>query len=159
MSCTSTCRKPNGNQAHCGSCHQTFAGITGFDHHRVGQIDERVCVAPAERGMHLNAYGVWSLPSSGAYWADPQPSGDAVAAELPSGVAEDTKAICGHCGGPQRGYATVNRTPLCHPDTGLDCYSLVTISGHPMPCDRLDADRRYCEAVDDFFVDIAGEQP
>jgi len=23
---------------------------------------------------------------------------------------------------------------LCHPDFGLDCYSLVTVSGHATPC-------------------------
>ena len=41
---------------------------------------------------------------------------------------------CGHCGRPQVGYATVHGTPLCHPDVGLDCYVLVTVGGHPMPC-------------------------
>jgi hypothetical protein len=92
MSCTTECRKPKGNQAHCGAegCHQTFAGITGFDRHRVGPVGERVCVAPAERGMHLNAHGVWSLPGSGAYWAAPQPSDDAVAAQRPELVPAST---------------------------------------------------------------------
>jgi hypothetical protein len=93
VSCTTNCRKPNGNQAHCGACHQTFAGITGFDHHRVGPVDERVCVPPAERGLHLNAHGVWSLPSGGKYWiVPPQVSDDAVAAEQPSLVAEHASA-------------------------------------------------------------------
>lgn len=41
---------------------------------------------------------------------------------------------CGHCGEPMRGYAAINDTPLCHPDEGLDCYRLVTVFGHPMPC-------------------------
>jgi len=25
--------------------------------------------------------------------------------------------------------------PLCHPDSGMDCYTLVTVYGHGMPCD------------------------
>lgn len=61
---------------------------------------------------------------------------------------------CGHCLGPLRGYGASGDTKLCHPDDGLDCYALVTLSGHQTPCKTLDADRRYCEAVDDFFAEI-----
>jgi hypothetical protein len=43
-------------------------------------------------------------------------------------------AICGHCGEPQRGYASLWGIPLCHPDEGLDCYRLVTVHGHGAPC-------------------------
>lgn len=88
MTCTSTCRKPNGNQAHCAAagCHQTFAGITGFDHHRVGPVGQRVCMGPAERGMHLNARGVWSMPGGNAYWDRAQSSDDTQTAESPLGV-------------------------------------------------------------------------
>jgi hypothetical protein len=48
---------------------------------------------------------------------------------------------CGHCGNPMRGYATAYRAgsalpvPLCHPDDGMDCYHLVTVYQHPMPCE------------------------
>jgi hypothetical protein len=42
--------------------------------------------------------------------------------------------LCLHCWRPQRGRATVwiDEVPyaLCHSDTGLDCYRLVTIYGH-----------------------------
>jgi transcriptional regulator with XRE-family HTH domain len=43
-------------------------------------------------------------------------------------------AICGHCGEPQRGYASLWGIPLCHPNEGLDCYRLVTVYGHGAPC-------------------------
>lgn len=42
--------------------------------------------------------------------------------------------ICGHCEGPMRGYAFAFNLPLCHPDAGPDCYHLVTVYRHPMPC-------------------------
>jgi hypothetical protein len=64
---------------------------------------------------------------------------------------------CGHCGGPLRGYGNVHGVKVCHPDDGLDCYALVTLAGHDMPCETLDADRRYCEAVDDFFDHLGGK--
>lgn len=47
--------------------------------------------------------------------------------------------ICAHCTKPALGLAT-RRLPgnpqerLCHPDFGLDCYSLVTVAGHDTPC-------------------------
>lgn len=63
-------------------------------------------------------------------------------------------AICGHCGGPLRGYGSAGGVKLCHPDNGLDCYSLVTLSGHTTPCPTIDADWRYCEAVDDFIAEL-----
>lgn len=54
---------------------------------------------------------------------------------------------CAHCVRPQRGYAAVNSHPLCHPDEGLDCYRLVTIYGHEMPCrtcqNRLNSDPKW----------------
>jgi hypothetical protein len=46
--------------------------------------------------------------------------------------------ICGHCHKAQRGFASVtvdgDSVPLCHPDDGPDCYHLVTVYHHPMPC-------------------------
>jgi len=61
MTCTSTCRKPNGNQAHCGAtgCHQTFSTVANFDKHRIGGIEERRCADPASVGLRLGADGIW----------------------------------------------------------------------------------------------------
>lgn len=42
---------------------------------------------------------------------------------------------CAHCGLPERvGYSVVKGRYLCHTDEGLDCYRLVTVYGHLMPC-------------------------
>lgn len=46
-----------------------------------------------------------------------------------------TGGRCAHCRGPQIGYAAKGEDLLCHPDYGLDCYRLVTVYGHGMPCD------------------------
>ena len=45
--------------------------------------------------------------------------------------------LCGHCGKPPVGFAQANNVSLCHPDVGLDCYALVTVYRHSMPCDRV----------------------
>lgn len=50
------------------------------------------------------------------------------------GVRHVTGDVCAHCHGPQIGSAYVDRQPLCHPDYGLDCYRLVTLYRHAMPC-------------------------
>jgi len=45
------------------------------------------------------------------------------------------KKQCAHCMREMRGYASAgNGQRLCHPDAGLDCYRLVTVYGHEMPC-------------------------
>lgn len=41
---------------------------------------------------------------------------------------------CGHCDGEVRGFARAQGKDLCHPDSGLDCYRLVTVYGHELPC-------------------------
>lgn len=41
---------------------------------------------------------------------------------------------CAHCAHDLDGSASVGDSPLCHPGDGLDCYRLVTIYGHAMPC-------------------------
>lgn len=41
---------------------------------------------------------------------------------------------CAHCGGTARGYAKVGDRRLCHPNEGVDCYHLVTVYKHEMPC-------------------------
>jgi len=47
--------------------------------------------------------------------------------------------ICSHCKQPLRGHGSVTSAPgevdeLCHPNEGMDCYHLVTLYKHPMPC-------------------------
>lgn len=58
--------------------------------------------------------------------------------------------ICGHCERLMRGMASAGDVWLCHPDSGVDCYHLVTLYGHPTPCDRLEADERYFAALDEL---------
>lgn len=46
---------------------------------------------------------------------------------------------CAHCRGQRYGHATAynglgGRVKLCHPDEGMDCYRLVTIYRHSLPC-------------------------
>lgn len=60
MSCTRFCRVPSPAQAHCGACHRTFGGVSGFDRHRV----EGRCVDPAGLGMSLLAGDLWRVPMS-----------------------------------------------------------------------------------------------
>lgn len=56
-------------------------------------------------------------------------------------AANSEPRTCGHCGADdvgtlRAGYSWVDMVPLCHPYVGgrPDCYRLVTIFGHPMPC-------------------------
>lgn len=47
---------------------------------------------------------------------------------------------CAHCTGLMLGQAGRQLPdslyePLCHPDWGLDCYSLVTVARHDTPCE------------------------
>jgi hypothetical protein len=55
-------------------------------------------------------------------------------ADEPLDLLDPGAPACAHCGGPQRGYAAINDAPLRHPDVDLDCYRLVTVHGHSMPC-------------------------
>ncbi len=62
---------------------------------------------------------------------------------LPAGYTEPVgNQTCAHCGLLIIGYGSVNDAPLCHPTTGLDCYHLVTLYRHSMPCDSA-----YCVAA------------
>ena len=56
--------------------------------------------------------------------------------------------ICGHCREEMRGFASAGDTWLCHPDEGLDCYRLVTVYKHAMPCFPC-ASVHYDEGVED----------
>lgn len=58
--CGPDCVKPTPSQAHCAVCHQTFGGVTGFDHHR----RDGQCIQPAGLGMELSALGIWRTPMS-----------------------------------------------------------------------------------------------
>jgi len=49
-------------------------------------------------------------------------------------VEERDDVTCGHCRGFLRGYAGIDSQRVCHPDVGLDCYRLVTVYRHPLPC-------------------------
>lgn len=42
---------------------------------------------------------------------------------------------CAHCRLLRVGYGVVDNQSVCHPDRpGLDCYHLVTVHRHDMPC-------------------------
>jgi hypothetical protein len=44
--------------------------------------------------------------------------------------------MCAHCGLLPVGYAAVDGAPLCNPDSGLNCYRMVTVYHHDTPCHR-----------------------
>jgi hypothetical protein len=54
------------------------------------------------------------------------------------GVLATMDKRCQHCSGIVIGHATVyfddKSYPVCHPNTGLDCYKLVTIYNHTRWC-------------------------
>ena len=52
---------------------------------------------------------------------------------------------CSHCLRPMRGHASVNDDWLCHPDDGMDCYHLVTVYKHKMPCPECQMTLGYME--------------
>ncbi len=52
-------------------------------------------------------------------------------------IREDCAGVCAHCSGVLRGFGSVNGLPLCHPDNGMDCYHLVTLYRHEMPCETV----------------------
>lgn len=49
-------------------------------------------------------------------------------------MAMNGTPLCSHCLRPMAGFASLNDDPLCHPDEGIDCYHLVTVYKHEMPC-------------------------
>lgn len=55
--CLTICVHPTPAQAHCGTCHRTFGGISGFDRHRRGGI----CLDPTGLGYEL-VKGIWRQP-------------------------------------------------------------------------------------------------
>ena len=55
--------------AHCGNCHNTFAGITWFDLHRDQTGDHGTCLNPnsiltatGQPRMHQDPHGTWRGP-------------------------------------------------------------------------------------------------
>ena len=67
---------------------------------------------------------------------------------------------CAHCGQPMRGFGYLGRAGepdrfLCHPDTGPDCYHLVTVYDHPTPCPGGDGGLRFVDG-DGSVADLVG---
>lgn len=87
MSCTTTCRKPNGNQAHCGAagCHRTFSTVANFDKHRTGDAEHRHCADPATVGLRLGTDQIWR-GEPGTWRPRPQLPEDAQTAEPASAM-------------------------------------------------------------------------
>jgi len=56
--CTDTCARPTTSQAHCPTCHETFAGVVFFDEHRKNGecLDPRVV---RNGGLTQDERGVW----------------------------------------------------------------------------------------------------
>jgi len=77
MTCTNDCQRPTPTQAHCGACHHTFGGVSGFDRHR---RDGR-CLDPVSLGLS-EVKRVWRWPLSPG--AAARYSRGAVTAESPS---------------------------------------------------------------------------
>lgn len=87
------------------------------------------CAGPAghpDGSDHANTNGTWSTAVD---YSD-------------EAVYGDREQTCGHCGRVQDGYAAVGNVPLCHPDTGMDCFKLVTLYGHGAPCGMCKPDTR-----------------
>jgi hypothetical protein len=62
MTCNGTCTQPTPSQAHCGACHTTFGGVSGFDRHR----RDGQCLTPAEIGYTDDGRGVYRAPITNA---------------------------------------------------------------------------------------------
>lgn len=52
------------NTCHCAGCHNTFSGLTAFDHHR----HYNKCVDPRDRNLVVGKRGYWGSPSSDSEW-------------------------------------------------------------------------------------------
>ena len=53
------------NTSHCGSCHETFSGITAFDIHQIGNDAKILCGHPTSKGLvkKEKPWGyVWACP-------------------------------------------------------------------------------------------------
>ena len=59
---------------------------------------------------------------------------------------------CAHCLGVQVGFAGIGDQVLCHPDYGIDCYRLVTIYSHAMPCPACRDARLLLDGMDPQFA-------
>lgn len=63
--------------------------------------------------------------------------------------------LCAHCLLEPRGYATGGDDRLCHPDTGIDCYRLVTVYHHPTPCQHCHEARLLMGGIEDELESLA----
>lgn len=62
MACTTACTFPTPSQAHCPVCHHTFSGVSLFDLHRNGPVNERACYPPdaiPKTPTRMDARNVW----------------------------------------------------------------------------------------------------
>ena len=57
--CNPRCQPPTPSQAHCGTCHCTFGGVTSFDRHR----RNGVCLDPVALGLR-KIKGIWREPAT-----------------------------------------------------------------------------------------------
>jgi len=78
VTCRPTCIQPSPTNAHCGACHHTFGGITGFDRHRrAGE-----CINPRDLGLHADPRGVWRQPAPDPTkrdaWPQQRPAADVI---------------------------------------------------------------------------------
>lgn len=58
MTCKVKCGRVTPSQAHCGVCHRTFGGVTGFDRHR----KDGECLTPESFGLEFRN-GAWRFPA------------------------------------------------------------------------------------------------
>jgi hypothetical protein len=59
-------------RCHCGSCHETFTGLSAFEKHRVTVNQSqalRECAPPASVGLVQNDHGYWGSPDSDTRWS------------------------------------------------------------------------------------------
>lgn len=90
--CLTDCIKPSPSQAHCGACHTTFGGVSGFDRHR----RDGQCLTPDAIGYTPDTRGVYRAPMTEAgrqriaALADSRCDGEPQTAQNTSGVGRDT---------------------------------------------------------------------
>lgn len=84
--CLPSCIKPSPAQAHCGVCHTTFGGISGFDRHR----RDGQCLTPEAIGYTPDTRGVYRAPMTEAGKARLASLRAPETAETSSGVGRGT---------------------------------------------------------------------
>ena len=67
-------------------------------------------------------------------------------------MAISDPSTCGHCRREPLGFAEIRDQRVCHPDYGIDCYRLVLVYGHPMPCQACCDARALLDNMDPRFA-------